>query len=107
MYHSHFILSMPFLSQGIVMDYYSNMRAILGNTGNSYNIVFPYLKDKKQYLPFNKLYFRILEFYSYGHDSPEIVLSPKEVIFICLWSIYSTENYNLIILLKIIAINIY
>lgn len=107
MYHSHFTLSMPFLSQGIVMDYYSNMRAILGNTGNSYNVVFPYLKDKKKYLPFNKLYFRILAFYSYGNDSPEIVLSPKEVIFICLWSIYSTENYNLIILLKIIAINIY
>lgn len=82
-----------FLPQGITVDYYSNMRASLGNIGNNYKVVFPFLKDKKQqYLPFNKLYFRILEFYSYEDDAPEIVLSSEEVIFMCLWSVYRKEN---------------
>ena len=81
-----------FLPQGITMDYYSNMRASLGNTGNNYKVVFTYLKDKKQqYLPFNKLYFRILEFYSYEDGVPEIVLLPEEVIFTCLWSVYRKD----------------
>lgn len=78
------LLSSYFLPQGFTMDCYSNTKAILGNTGKIYKVAFPYLKDNKQYLPFNKLVFRILDFYSYGNDSSEIVLSPKEVRFMCL-----------------------
>lgn len=69
------------------MDYYSNMKAIFGNTSNIYQVGFPYSKDNKmQYLISNKLFFRILEFYFYENDFPEIVLSPKEVRFMCLCS---------------------
>lgn len=102
MYDSHFTLIILFLPQGITMDCYSNMKAILGNIGKNHKVVFPYLKDKKkQYLSFNKLYFRIVEFYSYGNDLPEIVLPPKEVgvSMVCLQkrklkSNNFTYNYN-------------
>lgn len=81
-----------FLPQGVTMDYYSNVKAILGNTGKNHKVVFPYLKNKKQYFPLNKLYFRILEFYCYRNNSPKIVLSPKEVRFMGLCSVYRKEN---------------
>lgn len=71
------------------MDYYSNMKPIFGNTSNIYQVGFPYSKDNKtQYLISNKLFFRILEFYFYENDFPEISfrLSPKEVRFMCLCS---------------------
>lgn len=92
MYDSHFTLIILFFApryySGLLFKYEGNSRKC-----NNYKVVFPYSKDKKkQYLPFNKFYFRILEFYSYGNDSPEIVLSPKEVIFMCLWSVYRKEN---------------
>lgn len=35
-------------------------------------------------MPFNKCFFKNLEFYSYGNDSPEIVLLPKEERFVSL-----------------------
>ena len=39
-----------FLPQGITVDYYSNLKTILGNTGKIYRVVFLYLKDKKKQL---------------------------------------------------------
>lgn len=88
MYDSYFTLIILFLPQGVTMDYYSNKKAILGNTVKNYKVVFPYLKNKKQYFPFNKLYCRSLEFYSNRKNSLVIVLSPKEVRFMGLWSVY-------------------
>ena len=39
-----------FLPQGLMVDYYSNLKTILGNTGKIYRVVFLYLKDKKKQL---------------------------------------------------------
>ena len=39
-----------FLPQGITVDYYSNLKSILGNTDKIYRVVFLYLKDKKKQL---------------------------------------------------------
>lgn len=60
MYDSHFTFIVHFLPQGITVDYYSNLKTILGNTGKIYRVVSIFEDKEEANLPFNKLFFRIL-----------------------------------------------